>query len=1513
MAETRVIGAVAVKVRPDVGGFRRKTKAGILKELRNVEGEVKVNVDADLDVEKFRRQLRELKRDAENSRVSIGVDIDGLREALKGVDRELAKSREALVKLDATLSEHAKRHVSEQVDDLVDDNDGKEIDLKVNAHTAGASAHLKYTARTRFVDLIVRVNKRSMAIAEGVLQSLAGWNVITQTGRALESLVTQFDKITVKAGGWGAVLGALVNTLSYVGTAALGVADGLAKSVGLLATMPAGLAALASVVTINVAAWKNFGDAVNGDNKALATLPVNAQKAAKSLRGAWTQIQRPVQRRFWEGMGDELSKLARVIIPQFRDGLSGSALHAGKFGAGVARSFRKIALNGDLKKMFKGLDGFFENLAGAAEPFVDALNTLGLRGSEYLPQFGKWLTDLAVRFDNFIQKADEAGDINRWIEDGVTALQDMWRVGGGAINMMRGLTRAARDAGVGGLSRFADSMERVGDMMMGEPFRSRMANIFRGANAGASELNAGVKDLGRAIGESSIFVGDLLEGLGKLGGTALKGVARAFREVNFQDGIREALDGLNAGAEALGPTFSSVGNIIGDLGRIAGQVFRNIAPLLNTLSGALEDVLAALGPSLSNLVPALMGTLGGALRAVAPLVVGLAQGLSVALDAFNALPGPIKNVALALAGLYALRAGGFFTGVSNGMRKVRDAFTQVTPITTTAQATMGRQVVMMQRHLNSINANKFERVMQSLPLTAKRAFSGMTAALGGGWGIAITAAVAALGAIGAEADRQKAHVESLRSTLDGLRVTGGTRDTVVGAFAEDSQRFSRSTGTMADAAKRLGVSLDDMVAGATGSREALARVQKQAGEMSWAGRWVSEARDGTQAMEMLKRAGVDVQTGFPAMGLGVKFKQWIGGHFQTDSDRVINGMQEQSAAIAEAQRQAMEFATMKGADPRWAEEYATAIEVLGDNASTTADRLTALRLASKIKAGFEVELGDSEQAYNDGLRNIGNQMKSLAETAREAGKKLDLTKYLNKDGTIRTSDEIGSTFRTMFKSIGTAGVDYAMHLAESFDTPAERAKAFRDQMEVLRKDLNQKFKLDLDAEEFNEVLRGLGMDPVEIETQLKDGAGRELKNEVDGATKGAEGEVKVDVEADTSKARSDLKVLKSEADQLAFKKYLASLGIESTDFDLGVMDALAKLLGFDAEKGTASLDAESEGFDSTREFVLAKLQELNGQSGTAKLDADDQASPKVGVVSALVRMFSPVGTAKLEAEDGVTGPVTAAKLVVGTLKGKAIEVLASFVAENYPGLKTQYDNIKGKIARIIASFTSSNYGSTKGQQDSIRDKIARIAANFMSSAYGTIKSQYDNIRGKFVSITASFFGNGYWSVKSMIDNIKGKTVRVVTNFVTRMFGNGMDGGFSGVSGVGNLGIAKGLPKSRAIKQFANGGIEPHVAQIAYPSSNTPIRIWAEPETGGEAYIPLSPTKRQRSLAIWRETGRRLGADFYEDGGITGGAAEASSSAAPTFNITNHYPVAEKTSTTVNRALQYASIPGLSAD
>lgn len=72
-----------------------------------------------------------------------------------------------------------------------------------------------------------------------------------------------------------------------------------------------------------------------------------------------------------------------------------------------------------------------------------------------------------------------------------------------------------------------------------------------------------------------------------------------------------------------------------------------------------------------------------------------------------------------------------------------------------------------------------------------------------------------------------------------------------------------------------------------------------------------------------------------------------------------------------------------------------------------------------------------------------------------------------------------------------------------------------------------------------------------------------------------------------------------------------------------------------------------------------------------------------------------------------------------------------------------------------------------------------------------------------------------------------------------------------------------------VRSFAGGG-ENHTAQIARGGM---VRVWAEPETGGEAYIPLASSKRERSEQILAQVADRFGLMLtrpvsFADGGMT---------------------------------------------
>jgi hypothetical protein len=125
------------------------------------------------------------------------------------------------------------------------------------------------------------------------------------------------------------------------------------------------------------------------------------------------------------------------------------------------------------------------------------------------------------------------------------------------------------------------------------------------------------------------------------------------------------------------------------------------------------------------------------------------------------------------------------------------------------------------------------------------------------------------------------------------------------------------------------------------------------------------------------------------------------------------------------------------------------------------------------------------------------------------------------------------------------------------------------------------------------------------------------------------------------------------------------------------------------------------------------------------------------------------------------------------------------------------------------------------------------------------------------------------AVRRALEALDGKTAttyttnRVLTVRETRAVYSTVGRPTSGEGGVSknaNGGVwdyyANGGIQRGGIRQFA-GGSENHVAQIAPAGS---WRVWGEPETQGEGYVPFAASKRPRSRKITEEIVRRLGGD-----------------------------------------------------
>ena len=243
----------------------------------------------------------------------------------------------------------------------------------------------------------------------------------------------------------------------------------------------------------------------------------------------------------------------------------------------------------------------------------------------------------------------------------------------------------------------------------------------------------------------------------------------------------------------------------------------------------------------------------------------------------------------------------------------------------------------------------------------------------------------------------------------------------------------------------------------------------------------------------------------------------------------------------------------------------------------------------------------------------------------------------------------------------------------------------------------------------------------------------------------------------------------------------------------------------------------------------------------------------------------------------------------GVISG-VVNFARDWVANKWQGVLTALDNARTTISRVkdqALNWARGKYQGVLTALDNARTTINRVkdqALNWARGKYRGILTALDNAKGTIASAKskAQNFASGKYNavlraldqassivsgVQRKINALKGKTVNIVTNLITKVK--------KIFSADGNF-----MPE---VKKFADGGIEKHIAQIAPAGA---MRVWAEPETGGEAYIPLAKSKRTRSEQILATVADKFGMrlERYANGSDPSGSRQINTASGDTYNI-----------------------------
>lgn len=388
----------------------------------------------------------------------------------------------------------------------------------------------------------------------------------------------------------------------------------------------------------------------------------------------------------------------------------------------------------------------------------------------------------------------------------------------------------------------------------------------------------------------------------------------------------------------------------------------------------------------------------------------------------------------------------------------------------------------------------------------------------------------------------------------------------------------------------------------------------------------------------------------------------------------------------------------------------------------------------------------------------------------------------------------------------------------------------------------------------------------DVEAASKDSAGAQKENAK------ATQEVATNAE-DAAKALDDMvKALNSMNNTTLSAREAHRAYLQSIDDVKASLKENGKTLDINTEKGRKNLDALDGQAEAANRLAEAAAREAESTGGAAAGAAAMQASLEASR-PALIQSARDLGMNEAEAKkyaDAVLGiPQTAATLVTTPGSPQALE---------------QLKRVRDAV-NAVPPGKEVNVGvidaAARAQLESLGFKVRTLPNGEV-----IVTAPTDKAKGQLDSFIASNSGRSI-SV----------TVRPVIDYGSAKLRK----------------EALGLAYGGVVHSYASGGVEDHSAQVVRAQPGT-MRVWAEPETYRESYIPWAPDRRAGALDVLRYTAdgfgyalvpkgmsmQRFGGGGYSGGRVSG---RSGTTVVKNFNLS----VYEASNRTVNLRAQFAQM------
>lgn len=181
----------------------------------------------------------------------------------------------------------------------------------------------------------------------------------------------------------------------------------------------------------------------------MAKLSPNAQaflKTVIALKPEFSELKNTVQDNMFAGLSEGLKTLVDSDLPNLKNGMGGIATAWNQNIKQLFTSLGSDQSRGLLDRILGNTKDAQERFTKAIDPIIHAIGTLTAGSSDALPRLADGIGKVAERFDRFITAADSDGSLQRWINEGLTAMSNL---GNTVLNLVTSFTAVTKAAGGG--------------------------------------------------------------------------------------------------------------------------------------------------------------------------------------------------------------------------------------------------------------------------------------------------------------------------------------------------------------------------------------------------------------------------------------------------------------------------------------------------------------------------------------------------------------------------------------------------------------------------------------------------------------------------------------------------------------------------------------------------------------------------------------------------------------------------------------------------------------------------------------------------------------------------------------------------------------------------------------------------------------------------------------------------------------------------------------------------------